>query len=59
MYSNIHDKNKVFSVMKKERGVTSNSVTSLLETPSGIIHCDDVLEGFASDAEFLGKAYPD
>ena len=58
MYSNIHDKNKVFSVMKKERGVTSNSVTSLLETPTGIFHGDDVLEGFASDAEFLGKPNP-
>ena len=42
--------------MKKLRGNSSNTVTSLLHTPVGTFHGDDVLEGFAADAEHLGKS---
>ena len=41
--------------MKKFRGEESNTITSILHTPVGTFHNDDVLEGFASDAENLGK----
>ena len=55
MHSNIHNKNKVFSRMKNARGVTPSTGTTLLQTPVGVFHGDDVLEGFAADAEFLGR----
>ena len=50
-----YDRNKVYSSMKKFRGEESNTITSILHTPVGTFHNDDVLEGFASDAENLGK----
>ena len=42
--------------MKKSRGESSRCVTSLLNTPVGTFQGSDVLEGFAADAEFLGRS---
>ena len=42
--------------MKKVRGLFSNMSTSLLTTPVGTYHNEDVLEGFTADAEYLGQA---
>ena len=33
-----------------------NSSTTVLHTPVGVFHREDVLEGFAVDAEYLGKS---
>ena len=56
MYSERNDRNKVYARMKKLRGESSNTLTSLLHTPVGSFHGDDVLEGFAADAEHLGRS---
>ena len=56
MYSERHDRNKVYAKMKKLRGESSNQATSLLHTPAGTFHGEDVLEGFAADAEHLGRS---
>ena len=42
--------------MKHARGENIKNTTSILETPVGTFHGDDVLEGFAADAEHLAKA---
>ena len=34
---------------------SKSTTTSILETPAGTFYGDDVLEGFAADAEFLGR----
>ena len=49
------DRNKVFSMLKNLRNSGSKSTTNILETPAGTFYGDDVLEGFAADAEFLGR----
>ena len=56
MDAHARDKNKVYSLVKKSRGVVSRTETSLLETPVGTFAGQDILEGFTADAEFLGKA---
>ena len=56
MHSECHDRNKVYASMKKFRGESSNTMTSLLQTPIGTFQGDDVLEGFTADAEHLGKS---
>ena len=55
MHCNTYDRNKVYSKMKYLRGAASGSATSKLVTPVGTYHDEDVLEGFAADAEHLGK----
>ena len=55
MYSSIHDRNKVYSTLKKLRNEKSRPVTKILHTPVGTYYDNDVLEGFAADAENLGK----
>ena len=59
MHCNINDKNKVYSKMKALHGSASGSFNSKLYTPIGTYHGDDVLEGIAADAEFLGKSNKD
>ena len=56
MNSYHHDRNKVYARMKKLRGASTTRKTSLLQTPVGTYHGEDVLEGFAADAEHLGKS---
>ena len=55
MYSHTKNRNQVYAYMKKVRGAHSDTTTSTLHTPVGSFHGEDVLEGFAADAEHLGK----
>ena len=56
IHSAHHDRSKIYSRLKRLRGESSGHTTSLLKTPVGTYHGDDVLEGFAADAEFLGRS---
>ena len=56
MNSHRNDRNKVYARMKKHRGQANKNVNSVLHTPVGSFHGEDVLEGFASDAEHLGRS---
>ena len=49
------NRSQMVSMLKRYRGVSSQGTTSTLHTPTGTYHGDDVLEGFAADAEHLGK----
>ena len=49
------DRSKIFSLIKKARGEVSNSTTNILHTPVGTYYDEDILEGFAADAEHLGR----
>ena len=59
MHSHSHDRNKVYSVMKQARNEKSRSMTSILSTPVGVYHGEDILEGFAADAEHLARPNSD
>jgi hypothetical protein len=56
MYSHANNRNQIYAYMKKARGDHSDTTTSILHTPVGSFHDGDVLEGFAADAEHLGKS---
>ena len=56
MNAHAGDRNRIYTKMKKFRGEKSSSKPLKLETPVGLYLGDDVLEGFAADAEFLGRA---
>ena len=56
MLSNKRNRNKIYSLMKKSRGDFSDNTPSMLITPVGKYHAKEVLEGFAADAEYLGKS---
>ena len=45
--------------MKKSRGERSKPPTNILKTPVGTYLGEDVLEGFAADAEHLGRPTSD
>ena len=55
MVSQISDRNQVYRKLKKMRNQSSSPVTSCLKTPVGVYHGVDILEGFAADAEHLGR----
>ena len=56
MFCTKYDRNKAYSILKKARGDFSNKgTTSTIHTPVGTYYGEDVLEGFAAGAEFLGK----
>ena len=57
MYSCAFDSNKYFKLIKKVRGVCQGTTknTAALYTPVGEYFGKDILEGFASDAEYLGR----
>ena len=59
IHSSRHDRNKVYARMKRYRGEFQNTTTKLLITPVGSFSGLDVLEGFAADAEYLGKSNED
>ena len=59
MYSNLHNKNQVYSTLKNLRSERMKPPTQSLETPVGTYYGKDVLEGFAADAEFLGRPTAD
>ena len=50
------DRKKVYAMMKSYRQKRSTLCTSRLETPVGTFYGSDILEGFASDAEYLGRS---
>ena len=56
MQLNARDRSKIFAIMKKSRGETSHTMTDVIHTPVGTYDNDDVLEGFAADAEHLGRS---
>ena len=56
MYSNISDRNKHYKLVKKLRGSKSRKSLTALHTPAGDYFGKDTLEGFAGDAELLGRA---
>ena len=56
MHSHTSDRNKHFNLVKKMRGVQTKKSLSALHTPTGDYYGSDTLEGFASDAEHLGKS---
>ena len=43
--------NTLYRKIKQSRGEGTNNTTMTLETPVGTFHGQDVLEGFASDAD--------
>ena len=55
MRAMISDRNVIYNKMKKLRGKSAPTMPSYLETPIGVYHGADVLEGFAADAEHLGR----
>ena len=59
MRSHQHNRNQVYASLKKARGDYSDNTTSVLDTPVGSYHGQEVLEGFAADAEHLGKSNED
>ena len=59
MHSHKNNRNQVYASLKRARGDYSDNTTSILHTPVGSYHGEDVLEGFAADAEYLGKSNED
>ena len=55
MSSNFSDRGKHYKLVKNLRGVTSKQRLTALYTAEGQYYGTDTLEGFASDAELLGK----
>ena len=55
MVSQMSDRNQIYRKMKKMRNQSSSPATSCLKTPVGIYYGADILEGFAADAEHLGR----
>ena len=50
------NKNMIYKRMKRNRGESVRNLTSTLHSPAGTYCGDDILEGFAADAEYLGRA---
>ena len=59
MHATVHDRNKVYSMMKRARRHETKNLTTLPNTPVGSYHGEDVLEGFAADAEHLATLNAD
>ena len=55
MNADKENKDKFFHLMKSMRGTHSRQAPTVLNTPSGTYHGTDTLEGFAADAELLGR----
>ena len=55
MRAEMSDRNIIYRKMKKLRGKTAHIKPSYLDTPVGVYHGEDILEGFAADAEHLGR----
>ena len=54
-----NNRNQVYATLKRARGDSSGTIPAVLHTPVGSYHGDDVLEGFAADAEHLGQSNED
>ena len=59
MLAHRKNRNQMFATLKRARGDCSDSTPSVLDTPVGSYEGDDVLEGFAADAEHLGQSNED
>ena len=59
MHATSHDRNRVYSVLRSLRKLGDKASTNLLESPAGTFYGNDILEGFAADAEYLGKPTED
>ena len=55
MHAHSNDRNKIYSTMKRLRNEPVKNMTNTLTTPVGTFYGEDVLEGFAADAEHLAK----
>ena len=55
MAASVYNKNEIYSTLKRLRNDKSPPDTEKLITALGEFHGPDILEGFASDAEFLGR----
>ena len=55
MRSDKKNQKHVFSKLRQLRNTKTKSTTSFLNSAAGQYYGNDVLEGFAADAEFLGK----
>ena len=55
MYLNMKDKNKFYRLLKTAQGQAPEKPLLELHTPVGTFYGGDTLEGFAADAEFLGR----
>ena len=55
MHSNISDRNKHLQLVKKMRGSQAKKSLTALYTPAGKCFGNNILEGFARDAELLGS----
>ena len=59
MHASTYDQDRVYSRLRSLRNAWSKAATSILESPAGTYFGNDVLEGFAADAEYLGKPTQD
>ena len=59
IHATSHDRNRVYSALMSLRKVGDKASTNLLESPAGTFYGNDILEGFAADAEYLGKPTED
>ena len=55
IHANKHDRNRLYAILRSTRNSTPKLSTDILETPVGTFYGNDILEGFAADAEHLGK----
>ena len=56
MHCDRNNRSEVFKRMKRVRSEATTTVTSVLHTPIDSYYGEDVLEGFAADAEYLGQS---
>ena len=56
MSSSMTDRNEYFKLLSRTRGRQKNKPLTVVQTPVGGYFGFDTLEGFASDAEYLGRA---
>ena len=55
MHTNSWDKNKYYSMIRTMRGQSKKHKLQELHTPAGVYYGQDILEGFAKDAELLAE----
>ena len=55
MHAHSNDRNKIYAKLKRLRNEPVKNMTNTLITPVGNYYGEDILEGFAADAEHLAK----
>ena len=56
MYVDKNNKRQFFNMIKNIRSSKACNYPATLETPTGMYHGIDTLEGFTADVEHLGRA---